>query len=1080
MGASVGYQSSKAPVETGGHEGASRGLARTPPQSMASSALALSAGWAPLGVQRACGCGGAGVEDESIGRSAMQPSLTVSTPDDPFEIEADRVADQVMRMPASAAEMPRISRLQISRLADSSALHRSCAGCAAEDGDLSSVVAGGLSGGGQTLDDRARAFMESRFGHDFSHVRVHTASRAAESARALDARAYTVGSDIAFAAGQYATETNSGRRLIAHELVHAIQQGAAPGAVARAPAVPADCGDPAIPDINLNCKGTERDGPGEVVGTSTGWELRNFDVDKHFLKPGHQEELVDTIVPVLKTFLAANPGKQVKLLGEASTTAGDCYNMRLSRRRARCVAGALEDLGIPAAVLDIDWIGDRESEVRLAAKPVKIERDIENPDDRRVRITIAAPEPECGLDAKLRASTVLDFRFGCLSRNTFSVVIANQTESPAIFREFTWEKIFAVPEDCEFFPDLDPTDTFTRTLEPVRLAWTDAEDVPSDFAPLALQKTMGLGPFDPYDALEFESKDESTLVSFSGKWNPASCENGLRIGEQIFTIGRLKPAGPVQCGPMPVPKSVKCETPKHEDCPADRRESTASRFKAKTEGLSFLAQKAVDLLPVDTDEVRHVSIGTIKTDEEKRKGGDDIWRAFIFGGKRVLGPEGCEERDSQDSARGEAKSDDPESLDGVHLRVATLTRKANSNVESLWIQGLGTFELFGETCSSGGTESFLGTVVMSGRVHCEPLEMDAVPAEKSCTDACPKARRTCAHNGFLFKFGRMAPDSAPSKVQEWLHNIGCQAEVARVNIGAVSTHPIWRPFLWIQPTSPCPFVVNATTLAGFGGKLTVGVKPKLKFGWPPVGIDPVDDTGGLRLATKNPDDPEAPSEFDLPTSLTSMALMGSGSSTSFGLSGLTWTHYDMATKGAPVNWTGSCRSSDGGLLMPLGAVECGLPPTPAHDPAAASNCPADILTLLENFNFLVANFGMLRLLRNHPGIITQLTSKGTPLYSRGQVVRAARFVGLTFGAGKTVDPVVTIFDMLVDDVVRLPGSIEVKFTVLSEPCTYRWGFERVPFRLDSASCEESIKQGGNYTISNDLPVASDDNQMRTA
>ena len=119
---------------------------------------------------------------------------------------------------------------------------------------------------------------------------------------------------------------------------------------------------------------------------------------------------------------------------------------------------------------------------------------------------------------------------------------------------------------------------------------------------------------------------------------------------------------------------------------------------------------------------------------------------------------------------------------------------------------------------------------------------------------------------------------------------------------------------------------------------------------------------------------------------------------------------------------------------------------------------------------------MLRLLRNHPGrpgIITQLTSNGTPLYSRGQVVRAARFVGLTFGAGNTVDPdpVVTMFDMLVDDVVRLPGSIEVRFTVLSEPCTYRWGFERVPLRLDFASCEESIKQGGNFTISNDLPVA---------
>ena len=101
-----------------------------------------------------------------------------------------------------------------------------------------------------------------------------------------------------------------------------------------------------------------------------------------------------------------------------------------------------------------------------------------------------------------------------------------------------------------------------------------------------------------------------------------------------------------------------------------------------------------------------VSAQSKPTRRRRRKGGDDIWRAFIFGGKRVLGPEGCEERDSQDSARGEAKSDDPESLDGVHLRVATLTRKANSNVESLWIQGLGTFELFGETCSSGAPRAF--------------------------------------------------------------------------------------------------------------------------------------------------------------------------------------------------------------------------------------------------------------------------------------------------------------------------------------------------------------------------------------
>jgi hypothetical protein len=154
------------------------------------------------------------------------------------------------------------------------------------------------------------------------------------------------------------------------------------------------------------------------------------------------------------------------------------------------------------------------------------------------------------------------------------------------------------------------------------------------------------------------------------------------------------------------------------------------------------------------------------------------------------------------------------------------------------------------------------------------------------------------------------------------------------------------------------------------------------------------------------------------------------SSTSFGLSGLTWTHYDMATTGALAN-------------------------------------------------SLALNFGMLPLLGNHPGIITQLAAGSTPLYARGQVVKAARFAGLTFGAGKTLEPVVTIFDMQVDDVITLPGRIDVRFTVLSEPCTHRWGTEGVPFRLNSASCKESIKQEGSYTISNDLLVSGDNNQVMT-
>jgi Domain of unknown function (DUF4157) len=220
MGASVGYQSSKATIVTRGHEGAPRGVARTPLQSAASSTLALSVGWTLLRVQRACGYGGGGgLEDESINLATMQPSPTVSTPGDPFELEADRVADQVMRMPASSAK----ERSRISQLADTPSLHRACAACAA-DNEMSSVVARGISDGGRSLDSGTRNFMESRFGRDFGHVRVHTVSNAAESARSLDALAYTVGNDILFGAGQYSPHTKYGRRVIAHELAHIVQQ----------------------------------------------------------------------------------------------------------------------------------------------------------------------------------------------------------------------------------------------------------------------------------------------------------------------------------------------------------------------------------------------------------------------------------------------------------------------------------------------------------------------------------------------------------------------------------------------------------------------------------------------------------------------------------------------------------------------------------------------------------------------------------------------------------------------------------------------------------------------------------------
>jgi Domain of unknown function (DUF4157) len=87
-----------------------------------------------------------------------------------------------------------------------------------------------LASSGRPLDHRARAFAERGFGRDFTSVRIHTGERAAESAEALGAAAYTVGRDVVFGRGQYHPDTIQGRQTLAHELAHVLQQPAAPAA----------------------------------------------------------------------------------------------------------------------------------------------------------------------------------------------------------------------------------------------------------------------------------------------------------------------------------------------------------------------------------------------------------------------------------------------------------------------------------------------------------------------------------------------------------------------------------------------------------------------------------------------------------------------------------------------------------------------------------------------------------------------------------------------------------------------------------------------------------------------------------
>ena len=108
-------------------------------------------------------------------------------------------------------------------------------------GDLPEHVHAILRSPGQPLDAAARAEMEARFGEDFGDVRIHADTRAHASARGLLAKAYTIGRHIAFSVGRYLPGTDEGRRLLAHELTHVVQQrrGGSAGAAAPRPSTPA-------------------------------------------------------------------------------------------------------------------------------------------------------------------------------------------------------------------------------------------------------------------------------------------------------------------------------------------------------------------------------------------------------------------------------------------------------------------------------------------------------------------------------------------------------------------------------------------------------------------------------------------------------------------------------------------------------------------------------------------------------------------------------------------------------------------------------------------------------------------------
>lgn len=205
--------------------------------------LRSSAGTTPLAyplaplIQRKCSCNGSGAKcgacaaDEqhslqlkAAGTADGQERLTVNSPDDKYEHEADRIADGI----SSPHEHRATSResLQIQRFSPAK-------GAA---GPVPASVSRALADRGSPLEPAVLHSMEDHFGHDFSAVRVHSGASAGQSAADINADAYTVGRDVVFAEGKYAPDTRQGRRLLAHELTHVVQQGEAASSIQRAPA----------------------------------------------------------------------------------------------------------------------------------------------------------------------------------------------------------------------------------------------------------------------------------------------------------------------------------------------------------------------------------------------------------------------------------------------------------------------------------------------------------------------------------------------------------------------------------------------------------------------------------------------------------------------------------------------------------------------------------------------------------------------------------------------------------------------------------------------------------------------------
>ncbi|MCI0337073.1 MAG: DUF4157 domain-containing protein [Acidobacteria bacterium] len=517
-------------------------------QPSAKLASTLAPGHSLLQLQQMLG-------NQAVGRF-LQAKLEVNQPGDRHEEEADRVADMVMRMPEPGPLTPPNG--------SSSSMQRKCAACASGQGlcpkcaeeerlerkPVASPIThfiqrqvglepeeeeslaqtkkvhssaplvshsvenyvNSIRGSGQPLSQPVRAYLEPRFGYDFSEVRVHTDSRAAESARKVNAQAYTVGRDIVFGARQYDPETDQGRRLLAHELTHTLQQtpvakvrrrrlsgideeqeekvmakedstGAQklmrfPATAESSPVTPvtekayglalqrAEEDEPLEEEAE---KITERSEEKTWSKTSPGlteqdkpnerFLLMNFGINKAELKKEHEDFLKNT---VFYGTLTSDPMAKITIVGHADQTGPKKFNERLSKKRAKEVEKKLKEWGRHS--IRIETVAGKGFEAPIADNK-KVYGRARN---RRVEILATPfkpnkPVPELLTELQSGMAPYV-FKVNNFSAAPFQDTIKRIVEEaykPVSLIKFDWEGKSA---DAEGWIDFDDSTEFQKAL----------------------------------------------------------------------------------------------------------------------------------------------------------------------------------------------------------------------------------------------------------------------------------------------------------------------------------------------------------------------------------------------------------------------------------------------------------------------------------------------------------------------------------------------------------------------------------------------------------------------------------------